>query len=216
MIRRVLLYKAAVLIVILICAAPGLARAELEESARAFVRDLAKTAVQSLAVKDISRDERIKRFREMFRTNFMVKSIGKAALGSITRGQSWKAADEAKQATYFQVFEDYVVNSYVDLFARYAGEQLQVTDVRTENAQILTVFSKVQRPGGVKPIRIHWLLATNGKIFKVLDIFAEGPSMSKTFAVNFRTIYGNEGRSLDGLIGGIRKEIAKLSSEPAK
>jgi len=210
--RRTIPTIFTVVFLVLALALPSGARAGLEEGASAFIRDLADEAVQSLTGKDVSRDERIKRFRQMFRNNFAVRSIGKFALGRIARGRSWRNAGVADKNAYFQTFEDHVVISYVDRFARYAGEKLQVTKARTENQQILTVFSKIERAGGVKPIRIHWQLATNGKIFKVLDVFIEGASMSKTFQDTFGAIYRNEGRSMAGLLDAIRTKTAEMNA----
>lgn len=189
-----------------VAAAP--ASAGIEEGASDFLRSLAGKAVESLTQPDTPRMERIKRFREMFRENFAVRSIGKFVLG-----RNWNRATEDEQAEYLVLFEDLMVVTYVDRFQRYAGEALKVTKARAENDSLATVFSEIERPGGAQPIRVDWRVGTNGTIYKVLDVVVEGTSMSNTLRSDFGSIVRREGNRISGLIAALRAKTDALKAE---
>ena len=184
------------------------ALAGVEEGSEKFVRSLADKAVHSLTTADTPRLERIKRFRELFRESFAVTSVGKFVLG-----RNWRRASDDEKKEYLTLFEDLMVVTYVDRFQRYAGEALKVTKSRAENDNIATVFSEIQRPGGIKPIRVDWRIGTNGTIYKILDVIVEGASMSNTLRSDFGSIVRRQGGKVAGLITALREKTEALKAE---
>ena len=180
----------------------------IEAGSSAFVKSLAENAIRSLASEDTDRAERIDRFRMMFNKNFAVRSIGKFVLGRF-----WKRASEDERKEYMSLFEDLMVVTYVDRFAKYAGESLQVNKAREENKNTATVFSVIKRPGGAKSIRVNWRIGTNGTIYKVLDVVVEGASMSTTLKSDFVSIVRRNGGKVSGLITELRKKTAALNQQ---
>jgi len=185
--------------------------AGIEEGADSFLRSLAGKAVQSLTQAETPRNERIKRFRVMFRENFAVRSIGKFVLG-----RNWRRASDAEKKEYLVLFEDLMVVTYVDRFQRYAGEALMVVKARAESDNIATVFTEIERPGGAKPIRVDWRVGTNGTIYKILDVVVEGTSMSNTLRSDFGSIVRREGNQVSGLLEALRQKTAALKAEAAQ
>ncbi len=181
---------------------------DIEAGATEFVTSMAQNAINSLASKDTNRGERINRFRVMFNEKFAVRSIGKFVLG-----RYWKKATEEERSEYLKLFEDLMVVSYVDRFARYAGEALQVKKARGENKSTVTVFSEIMRPGGAKSIRVNWRIGTNGKIYKVLDLVVEGTSMSNTLRSDFSSIVRRSGGKVAGLIKELHNKTTALKIE---
>ena len=186
----------------------GRANAGIEEGANAFLRSLADQAARSLTEADTPRPERIKRFRTMFRKNFAVRSIGKFVLG-----RNWRRASYEEREEYLVLFEDLMVVTYVDRFERYAGESLRVKKTRVESEGIATVFSEIERPGGVKPIRVDWRVGTNGAVYKLLDVIVEGASMSNTLRSDFGSIVRREGNQIGGLLAALREKTEALKVE---
>ena len=92
------------------------ADAGIEEGANALLESLADQAIKSLTDADTPRPERIRRFRNMFRENFAVRSIGKFVLG-----RNWRRASHEEREEYLGLFEDLIVVTYVDRFSRLAG-----------------------------------------------------------------------------------------------
>ena len=186
----------------------GPVHAGIEEGANAFLKALVDQAVKSLTEADTPRPERIKQFRSMFRENFAVRSIGKFVLG-----RNWRRASYEEREEYLVLFEDLMVVTYVDRFERYAGDSLRVKKTRVESEGIATVFSEIERPGGVKPIRVDWRVGTNGAIYKLLDVIVEGASMSNTLRSDFGSIVRREGNQIGGLLAVLREKTAALKAK---
>jgi phospholipid transport system substrate-binding protein len=172
-----------------------------------FIRSLADKAIQSLTDPTTDRAVRIERFRKMFNDNFAVRSIGKRALG-----RYWRQASEAEQTRYQALFEDLMVVTYVDRFANYAGEALEILKYRAEDQAIATVFTEIKRKGGAKPIRVDWTVGTNGTIYKIVDVKVEGVSMTQTLSADFASII-RQGGGIPGLLDELQKKTTQLAAQ---
>jgi phospholipid transport system substrate-binding protein len=172
-----------------------------------FIRSLAEKAIQSLTDPTTDRVIRIERFRKMFNDNFAVRSIGKRALG-----RYWRQASEAEQTRYQALFEDLMVVTYVDRFANYAGEALEILKHRAEDQAIATVFTEIKRKGGAKPIRVDWTVGTNGTIYKIVDVKVEGVSMTQTLSADFASII-RQGGGIPGLLDELQKKTTQLAAQ---
>ncbi|WP_316980420.1 MlaC/ttg2D family ABC transporter substrate-binding protein [Shumkonia mesophila] len=174
-----------------------------------FVESLADRAVQSLTDGDISRPERVHRFRTLFNEHFAVEEIGKWVLG-----RYWRQATPAEQAEYLRLFEDYIVASYVDRFAAYTGEKLRIIKVLTEDGGGIIVFSEIFAMNGEQTAaRVDWRIEEKDHHFKVVDLVAEGVSMSVTLRSDFASIVRREG-DLSGLLKVLRTKTATLEASP--
>jgi phospholipid transport system substrate-binding protein len=198
------------LFVILISAVVGLAGAlpvaadNHGKHSADFIRSLANKAITSLTDQETLRSVRIERFRKMFQESFAVRSIGKRALG-----RYWRKATADERVSYQKLFEDLMVITYVDRFATYAGEALEITKSRIEDKAIASVFSEIRRKGGAKPIRVDWIVGTNGTIYKIVDVKVEGVSMTQTLASDFSSII----RRRDGQVAALLEELQKKTIE---
>ncbi len=186
--------------------ASGAAAAGMEDRAGSFIRSLATQAVESLARKDTSRDVRIQRFRKMFNEHFNVRLIGKFVLG-----RNWKKASKDEQKEYLALFEDLMVVSYVNRFSRFAGENLNVTRTRAENAKDTTVFSEISRPTG-RPVKVLWRVRAYSDKMKIFDVIVEGASMSQTLRSDFGSIIRQKGGKVSGLIDELRLKTVALKA----
>ena len=174
-----------------------------------FIQSLARHAIGSLTNPETSRSERIERFRVMFNDNFAVRSMGKRALG-----RYWRKTTTDERMEYQKLFERLMVITYVDRFANYAGEDLNVLDNRIEDKAIVTVFSELRREGDSKSIRVDWIVGTNGTIYKIVDVKVEGISMAKMLASDFSSIIRQCDGQISGLIAELEKKTTQLFANP--
>ena len=177
----------------------------LETEASAFVESLADQAMQALANEDITRTERVARFRDLFNAQFAVKGIGKFVLG-----RYWKKASAAEQTEYLKLFEDLMVVSYVDRFTDYAGESLTIEKTVAPSAKKITVYTKILKPKSAKSYAVNWRVGKGSKGFKVVDVVVEGTSMSTTLRSDFGSIIRQKGGKIAGLIDALKKKTASL------
>jgi len=187
---------------------PGAARADNHgEKSAEFIQSLANRAIESLTDPETPRAVRIERFRAMFNDSFAVHSIGKRALG-----RYWNRASDEEQTKYQRLFEELMVITYVDRFANYAGESLKIVKSRIEDKSIASVFTEIERKGGAKPIRVDWIVGTNGTIYKIVDVKVEGVSMTQTLSSDFTSIIRQRDGQVSGLIEELEKKTAQLSA----
>jgi len=206
--RRFVLYICFGLMIGFTAALPGVARADNHgEKSAEFIQSLANRAIESLTDPETPRSARIERFRAMFNDSFAVRSIGKRALG-----RYWNRASDEEQSKYQRLFEELMVITYVDRFANYAGESLKILKSRIEDKAIATVFSEIERKGGAKPIRVDWIVGTNGVIYKIVDVKVEGVSMTQTLSSDFTSIIRQRDGQVSGLIEELEKKTAQLSA----
>ena len=178
---------------------------DIETAARKFVAAMSDDAIDALAAADIGREERINRFRALFNARFAVPVIGRWVLG-----RHWRKATPAERDEYLVLFEDLMVASYVDRFARYTGESLTITRSVSDGKRGVTVFSEIDRPSGGKAVRVNWRVASRGDLIKVVDVVVEGTSLSTTLRSDFASIIRREGGSVHGLIEILRAKTAGL------
>ncbi len=178
---------------------------EAETEASNFIDALADKAIEALTVADVPRTERIARFRTLFNGHCAVKAIGKWILG-----RHWKQATADERDEYLALFEDLIVISYVDRFAEYTGERLNVTRTITIDSANVTVFSEIMRPTGGRPIRVDWRVGSLDQSLKIVDVVVEGTSMSATLRSDFGSIIRRNGGRVAGLIAEIRDKTQSL------
>ncbi|HCS70256.1 MAG TPA: hypothetical protein DIW51_09855, partial [Rhodospirillaceae bacterium] len=129
MLRRHIL--TAFLATALMAFAPRAVCAEVTtDEVKTFVNTMASSAISSLTGKDIAREVRKERFRALVNDFFAVKSIGKWVLG-----RHWRRATPEQREEYLTLFENMLLERYVDGFKDYSGESLEISraEKRQEN-----------------------------------------------------------------------------------
>ena len=124
---------------------------EFGDGAKKFVEVLADDAIRSLAVNDISESERASRFRILMHKNFAIKGIGKFVLG-----RHWRKASDPIRKEYLRLFEDLLVATYAQRFAKYAGETLNISRAEVRGQRDVIVHSTMIRVDSSKPLKIAW------------------------------------------------------------
>ena len=209
MIARRFFLIAAVFAGLAVTAGPT-AAAELEAGAKGFIESLAKEAIDSLADVKKPRQERVVAFRKLFNDRFAVLSIGKWILG-----RNWRAATSDERKEYLMLFEDLMVATYVDRFANYAGEQLNVVKAVADDETRATVHTDIVRPSSAssKPVSVLWRVGdAGGGVYKILDVVVEGASMSQTLRQEFASIVKQKG-SVSGLLEELRAKTKSLKEQ---
>ena len=177
------------------------------DPARNFIENMAQKAVQALTAEGVSRAQRIERFRNLLNENFDVPVIGRWVLG-----RYWRAASDAEKEEYLDLFEDYVVITYVERFDQYSGEVIKVTKSVSDPGKDSLVFSEIHRPSGGEPIRVDWRVRGKSDIYKIIDVYVEGISMSQSQRKEFTSVIRSNGGKVAGLLMVLRDKIESLSN----
>ncbi len=178
-----------------------------DDPAQKFIESLAQEAVQALTAEGATRAQRVERFRVLLNENFDVPVIGRWVLG-----RYWRAASDAEKEEYLDLFEDYVVITYVERFDQYSGEVIKVTKSVSDPGKDSLVFSEIHRPSGGEPIRVDWRVRNKSDIYKIIDVYVEGISMSQSQRKEFTSVVRSNGGKVAGLLEVLRDKIESLSN----
>ena len=199
----------ACLFSLLVVFAPQGARAEVtNDEVKAFVNSMASSAINSLTGKDIDRAVRKERFRTMIHDFFAIKSIGIWVLG-----RHWRRATPEQRDQYLELFENMLLERYVDGFKDYAGETLEISRAEKRQENDFIVHTLLKRPSG-ESVEVGWRVGVGEhdgqKVFKIVDIIVNGLSMALTQQKEFNAVIKNNGNSIDSLLDKMR-EMAKAA-----
>lgn len=185
---------------------PGFAAAaRAQDSAAAtegaqFVTNLASRAVTELTTGDLAMPERVSRFRGMLTEAFDVPAIARFVLG-----RYWRIASDGEKAEYLKLFEDFIVQTYVQRFNDFAGAELRV--LQTRNGQDGEVVSTLDAAlPGKPPARFDVRMRREATGFKIVDVVVEGISMSITQRDDFAAVIQRNGGKVEGLLASLREK----------
>ncbi len=169
----------------------------------AFVQGLGNDAIKELADPAIAQSEREARFRRLLHDHFDMAAISKFVLG-----RYWRSADERQRVEFQQLFVDFIVRSYSMRFGEYLGRGIKVTGTSAEDGGTVLVHSKIDMPSSSsRDVRVDWRLRCTDSNLAVVDIIAEGVSMSVTQRSQFASMVQDRG-GVNGAIEALRTETA--------
>ncbi len=178
-------------------------------SGEGFVENLSEKAVSVLAAKGMTPADRSHKFRVLLNQNFDVPYIGRFALG-----RYWRDASTKEQQEYLSLFEDTIVATYSERFAKYSGQKI-VTLSTVKEVDSILVRSQMVNPDGSAPVLIDWRLRPSGSGFKIIDLIVEGVSMSSTQRSEYASVIERGGGSIEPLLQILRKKSASASGKAA-
>jgi phospholipid transport system substrate-binding protein len=195
------------LFLLVLVASLGLAaatgRAAPPTDANAFVSDLLSKALQSLADKSLTDEQREKQFRTMLDAKFDMPRISRFVLG-----RYWTTASEQDRQNFQKLFEDYVVRAYSARFSQYSGEQVKVVGSRPESETVTLVTSQIIRPNGAPPAKIDWRVRKQDNQLRIVDIDVEGVSMLVTQREEFGSVIQRSGGTVAALNKTLQERLA--------
>lgn len=177
------------------------------EEAESFIQGMADDAIVNLTATDITRDERKNRMRELMDEYFFVPGIAQWVLGRF-----WRQASKEEREEYVLLFEDLLVETYVDRFATYSGETLEIVKTDVRNAKDVIVTSTLVRPTSTEPIEVEWRVRAHDDVYKIIDIMVEGVSMGQTQRAEFASAIKNNGGDISKFLAELRERIVVAGS----
>jgi len=188
---------------IYVAAAPS-ARAQAPDpiDASTFVTTMVHEFFDTLAGKQLSREERVRFLDHLIHTYGDIRSTSEALLG-----RSWGRATDDEQLQFQRTLVAYMLamwsSSLTDVSEQ---EKIVVTGARPEGKYVL-VRSTAMAPGE-DPTYVEWQIGRgqDDRMF-VADVSVEGVSMVRIMKSDFSSVLvANSGR-LGGLIAGMQKKI---------
>lgn len=188
----------------LLTAAP---RSEAAPDPTAFVNQLGNAGIDSLGP-NVPQQQRVARFRQLFRADFDVNEIARFAVG-----RYWQAMSPEERQAFMQLFADYTATAYADKLGKYDGAQLRVTGTQPYGDETV-VRSQVVRTNG-SPVEMDWHLIPEGSGgYKITDVYVDQVSMKATQRDEFAKIIQNNGGQPSALLAVLRQELRGQGTTP--
>ena len=117
---------------------------------------------------------------------------------------------------FLALFEDLMVATYVDSFARHAGMRLSVTSAVAKGTEDAIVYSQIIGRGGEIPlpvdwrVRVDWRARTGAGQYKITDVMVKGVSISQIQRSEFASVIRQNGGEVEGLLTELRKRVKKV------
>jgi phospholipid transport system substrate-binding protein len=162
------------MIVVVLLAGLGVARADGPQSPAGFVDSLVSDALVVIKDESLSDQDRQARFEALLQHGFDMPRIARYVLG-----RYWTAASDDQRQAFAQLFERWVVQTYASRLKGYSGQQVKITGARDEG-QGAVVTTEIVSATGAPPLKLDWRVGRTDGAYKILDIDVEGVSMALT------------------------------------
>lgn len=185
--------------------------------AEAFIRDVADESFAVIRDGSLSAQQKRERLRTLMNKHMAMDYIGQLSLGRYGNVHDGMSAEEkarhAEQMTeYRALFPEFIFNKLYDIvISKFDNATVDVTGSSPIRTTDLFVHTKVNRPGQ-EAILADWRVrADSTGTLKVIDVRAEGFSLTITQREDFSSIIGTKG--LAPLLEDMRRQIA--AAQPA-
>lgn len=173
----------------------GATRPALAEDAEGFVRSVGDAVVKVLQ-RQQPRAETEQQLHAIWLKAFDGEGIGRSVMG-----KNWKKASDAQREEYLNLFPQYVAGLYANQFSDYSGETFAVNGSKPGADGRTVVNAQIDRPRG-EPIKVDFIVKTDGQPPLITDVNVEGVSLLVTKRSEFDSVVAQRG--IDGLIAALR------------
>lgn len=199
------LVSAVSLFVLLPCTAQA---KDFSQDAKTFINSITEEAITTLTGKDLTKEKRARLFRTFMKKHFSINGIAKFVVGRHLR-----SASEVEKTQYFKLFEDLLVATYSERFAKYSGEKLLVKTAKMFGKKDVIVHTSMVKIGNEgNPLKVDWRVRNKGEKFTIIDVMIEGISMIMTQKSEFSSFL----RSNDGEFEKLLIELKERVKESTK
>ena len=131
------------------------------------------------------------------------------AIGRFCMGRFWRLATPAQQQQYLTLFHQVLVNSITSKLGDYRGVSIAVGQATAEDGDSL-VPTVITRPG--QPVaNVQWKVSDASGEPKVVDIVAEGVSLSLTQRSDYASYLAHNGNRIQALIDALTRQVSRSS-----
>lgn len=124
-------------------------------------------------------------------------------------GRFWRTATPAQQQQYLTLFHQVLVNTITGKLGDYKGVAIAVDPATQEDGASL-VPTTITRPGQ-PTANVQWKVSDASGSPKVVDVIAEGVSLSLTQRSDYASYLAHNGNSVDALLAALSRQVSRSS-----
>lgn len=171
------------------------------QGALGFVKSTAESGLTFLSEPNSTMDQKKKEFKKLLDNSFDLDTIARFSLG-----RYWNSASPQQQSEYTTLFKKMVVEVYANRFGDYKGQDFEVKSVRSVGSKDAMVTSYIIPQSGDN-IQVDWRVRKTGNVYKIVDVYVAGVSMSVTQRSDFSSVIQRGGGSVDVLIDYLKEKF---------
>lgn len=171
-----------------------------------FIDQFAQKGIADVLQAKIPQQERVERFRKLFKEFFDIPAIAR-----FTVGRFWKTGQPDEQTKFLAAFEDVVVYTWARRFSEYNGQTLKVTNTAPDGTDGAVVTSTIVGKDS-QPVTATWRVRKREDGWRVVDVIIEGVSMAVTYRQEYASILAERG-GFPGLITQLQGQASNLARE---
>jgi len=212
--RRVMIAACSLLAVSFMAATVARAEAPAPAEGEAFIRDVADRAFAIIGDEGLDDAARRAQLKELMDRHVAMDYIAQLVLGRHARPADGLAPEDrarfnADLAEYKSLFPQFIFNKLYDIIiSKFKNAKVDVTGSSPVRNTDLFVHTRIARPGQ-EAVLADWRVRKDGKgEIKVIDVRAEGISLTITQRDEFASILGTGRNGLTPLLDHMRQNIA--------
>ncbi|NPD65606.1 ABC transporter substrate-binding protein [Lichenicola cladoniae] len=132
------------------------------------------------------------------------------AIGRFCLGRFWRTATPSQQQRYLTLFHQVLVNSITGKLGDYKGVSITTGSATVQDGKS-TVPTVITRPGQ-PTANVQWMVSSESGSPKVVDIVAEGVSLSLTQRSDYASYLAHNGNNVDALLNALSRQVSRTSS----
>ena len=168
-----------------------------------FVQSTVNRASNVLS-KDISKEEKINKLKEIAKETVDIRGVGFYSLGSAR-----KNLDQNQIIKYSELFESYFLKSFSSRLAEYTNPEIEVQGKEVLNKNYTIVNSLLIGTSDRPEVKIDWRIYTKNPDNPLIrDLIIEGLSLARTQKEEFSSILNSN----DGDINILFKTLKEFSN----
>ena len=170
-----------------------------------FVNELVTEAINKLADKNISKDQ-----KAIFIEKVALENVDINALGLYTLGELRKSSNENDISKYQKSFEKYFLKSLTSRLTDYSSSKFEILEEDKKSANYTIVKSKIIPDDGGPDIKIDWRIYTkNPEKPLIRDLIVEGLSLARTQKEEFASVLSSNNNDIKILINKLDEFVNK-------
>jgi phospholipid transport system substrate-binding protein len=168
-----------------------------------FIQSTVNRAAKTLSG-DLTKEERIKKLK-----NIAIETVDITGIGFYALGSHRKNITEENLNQYNKVFREYFLKSFSSRLAEYSNPKIDVDSKKIINKNYTMVYSTLVATNSRPEVKIDWRIYTKDpENLLIRDLIIEGLSLARTQKEEFSSIINsNEGKI---------EELLKVLSDFAK
>ena len=170
-----------------------------------FVNELVTEAIDKLADKNISKDQKAK-----FIEKVALENVDINALGLYTLGELRKSSNENDISKYQESFEKYFLKSLTSRLTDYSSSKFEILEEDKKSSNYTIVKSIIIPDDGGPDIKIDWRIYTkNPEKPLIRDLIVEGLSLARTQKEEFASVLNSNNNDIKILINKLDEFVNK-------